>query len=387
LAITIAGTATLARRLGLSPWLQQAAALLTASAPVALGMAGTVMPDIPATMFTVLGMERYLSWIQDRRWGVGLAAAVLLALAVLTRVNLLVLLVIAGLYGVRHSWRTLVPLMFAIGLVLLGFVVTRDPNPGGGTAASAARWQLRFGQSGYHLVAFITAYLTTTPILAGIILRRRLEPAWLLWLWLLVPLPIVAYIHFAPKYVLPALPVAAILAAYGLERLRFRRIILVAMTVAGTVLGVLILQADARMSGMARKAAATLIPPYVEAGKRVWFAGHWGFHWYAEAAGATALSLDPPYPETGDLVLHSTVDRPAGLLCVLPRALVATWGSPEATGQVMNGPVLAGFYSDYWGFLPWSWGPPDGWQFSVWRVTAWPPDSSHPAVPPIWCSK
>ena len=67
-AIAIVATVALARRLGLSPWAQQAAGLLTASAPAALGMAGTVMPDIAAMMFTVLGMERYIEWNRSRRW-------------------------------------------------------------------------------------------------------------------------------------------------------------------------------------------------------------------------------------------------------------------------------------------------------------------------------
>ena len=98
-AIAIVATVALARRLGLSPWAQQAAGLLTASAPAALGMAGTVMPDIAAMMFTVLGMERYIEWNRSRRSAAGIWAAVFLALAALTRINLLVLLPIAGYHA------------------------------------------------------------------------------------------------------------------------------------------------------------------------------------------------------------------------------------------------------------------------------------------------
>ena len=66
------------------------------------------------------------------------------------------------------------------------------------------------------------------------------------------------------------------------------------------------------MAGAARTAAARLIRPRVEAGQRVWFAGHWGFHWYAEEAGAMVLSVDPPFPRRGDIVVSSSVDRPVG---------------------------------------------------------------------------
>ena len=368
LAIAIIATAALGRQLGLSPWSQQAAALLTASAPAALGMAGTVMPDIAAMMFTVLGMERYLEWNRSRRSSSGILAAGCLALAVLTRVNLLVLLAIAGYHGMRQSWRTGLPAVLAAGLVLAGFMITRDPDPSGGTAVGAVGHQLGLDFSKRHFVALLIAYLTTTPLLVALLARRRLAGSTLLWVWLLVPIPVIAYIQVAPKYLLPALPAAALLAAHGLDRFAFRTTLLALITVAGTMLGVLILTADARMAGAARTAAARLIRPRTEAGQRVWFAGHWGFHWYAEQAGAMALTVHPPFPSRGDIVVESTVDRPVGLLPTLPRTLIESWGSSAPSGQVMSRPANAGFFSDLWGLLPWSWGPPDGSGFHVWRV-------------------
>jgi hypothetical protein len=371
--IAIAATAALARRFGLSPWAQRAAALLTTSSPVALGMAGTVMPDIPTMMFTALGMERLLAWMETHRRRDGLLCAVFLALAVLTRINLLVLLAIAGYYALRRSWfqrgdwGNVVPVLLASALALLGFMVTRDPDAGAGSTRGAIGHQLGLDFSGRHAVALLIAYLTTTPLIAALLTRRRAEPSGLLWAWLLVPVPVIAYVQIAPKYLLPALPAAAILAAYGLERLTSRRTILALLTAAGAALGVLILAADARMAGSARAAAAELIRPRVQAGERVWFAGHWGFHWYAEAAGAMPLSLDPPFPVPGDILVQSTVDHPVGLLAVLPRTLVTTWGDLKPAGQVMS--RHAGFYSDLWGLLPWWWERPEGVGFQVWRVT------------------
>jgi hypothetical protein len=368
-AIAIVATAALGRRLGLSPWAQQAAALLTASAPAALGMAGTVMPDIAAMMFTVLGMERYLEWTRSGRSSSGLLAAVCLALAALTRVNLLVLLAIAGYHGMRQSWRTGLPIVLAASLVLAGFMITRDPDPAGGTAVGAVGHQLGLDFSKRHFVALLIAYLTTTPLLVALLARGRLESSKLLWAWLLVPIPVIAYIQVAPKYLLPAVPAAAVLAAHGLDRFAHRTSLLALLTVAGTTLGLLILTADARMAGAARTAATRLIRPLTDAGQRVWFAGHWGFHWYAEEGGAMPLTVHPPFPSRGDIVVSSSVDRPVGLLAVLPRTLVDTWGSVGPSGQVMSGPANAGFFSDLWGLLPWAWGPPEGPGFQVWRVT------------------
>jgi 4-amino-4-deoxy-L-arabinose transferase-like glycosyltransferase len=367
-ATTIVGIGVLAKRLGLPPWTQRAAALLAASAPVALGMAGTVMPDIPATMFAVWGMERYIAWTQQRRLWTALAAVGLLSLAILTRINLLLLLPVASFAGRRLGWRSIPPLVLAIAVVFAAFVITRDPSPAGGTAASAAGGQLRFDRAMYHLLALLIAALTTTPLVLALITRRRWEPAWILWLWLLIPLPIVAYIHFAAKYLVASLPATAILAAYGLERLRYRRAALALATGFGTALGVAILRADASMSRMGRDAAIALIQPRVAAGERVWFSGHWGFHWYAEAAGAQPMSLDPPYPGPGDIVVSSTVDRPDGRAPRVPGILLQTWGTQPAGGQVMSRPAGAGFYSDTWGLWPWSWGPSHGNGFQVWRI-------------------
>jgi 4-amino-4-deoxy-L-arabinose transferase-like glycosyltransferase len=371
--IAIAATAALARRLGLSRWTQQAAALLTASSPAALGMAGTVMPDIPAMMFAVLGMERLLAWMETRRRWAGIAAAVFLALAALTRIHLLILLAVAGYYAARRSWvlrrqwGNVAPVLLAGALVLLVSALTRDPDARGGSAVSAVGHQLGLDFTPRHVVALFIAYLTTTPLVAALLTRRRLEPSRLLWAWLLVPLPLIAYVQVAPKYLLPALPAVAILAAYGLDCLTSRNRTLGLLTAAGTVLGLLILMADARMAGTARTAAAELIRPRVRQGERVWFAGHWGFHWYAEQAGALPLSVDPPFPTRGDVVVASTVDRPVGLLAVLPRTLIENWGSTAPAGQVMS--AHAGFYSDLWGLLPWAWERPSGPPFQVWRVT------------------
>jgi hypothetical protein len=371
-AVTIVATAALARQFGLSPWAQNAAALLTASAPVALGMAGTVMPDVPAAMFTALGMERFMVWLRRHRLRDAISAAIFLAFAVLARINLVVLLAIAGYYALRRSWalrqswRNVLPVALAAVLALTGLTVTRDPAVGGGTAITAVGHQLGFDFTPRHLVALLVASVTTTPLLAAFINRRTLEPSGLLWAWLLIPVPVIAYVQFAPKYLLPALPAIAILAAHGLDRLASRSAILGLITVAGTTCGVLILTADARMSGMARVAAARLILPRVQAGERVWFAGHWGFHWYAEAAGAVPLSIEPPFPSAGDIVVSSSVDRPVGLLPVVPRTLLETWGSTESSGQVMS--EHAGFYSDLWGLFPWWWEPPLGVGFRVWRV-------------------
>jgi 4-amino-4-deoxy-L-arabinose transferase-like glycosyltransferase len=231
----------------------------------------------------------------------------------------------------------------------------------------------------------VSAYLLTTPLLAALLTRRRLvEHTSLLWCWLLIPVPTIAYFHFAPKYVLPALPAVAILAAHGLDRLRQRRAVLAVVATVGTVLGVLILRADAHMAGEARTAADKLIRPRTEAGERVWFAGHSGFQWYAERAGAVAVAIEPPYPAPGEILVASTVDEP-GMLCFVPRVLLEEHGDTRPTGRIMSRRVSAGFYSNIFGLWPWGWAPPDTTPFLVSRVTGLPQRRIDDAMRPAWC--
>jgi hypothetical protein len=97
-------TASLGLLLGLEPWKASAAAILLVSTPAVLGMAGTVMPDIAALAFGIMGVERYFAWSAQRRRGQAIAAAALLAAAILTRSHLLCLLAVLGLAELVRRW-------------------------------------------------------------------------------------------------------------------------------------------------------------------------------------------------------------------------------------------------------------------------------------------
>jgi hypothetical protein len=127
--------------------------------------------------------------------------------------------------------------------------------------------------------------------------------------------------------------------------------------VASCLLGVAVLSADAAFAGLGRDAARTLIAPEVARGRRVYFAGSWGFQWYAAEAGAVFFPLEPPFPRNGDLVVACRNCEPH----ILPdemRALVPVRRvvHSEPGGRVMDPGSGAGFFSNRWGYLPWSWG-------------------------------
>ena len=88
---------SVALRLGCDRRQANTVGLLIASNPVTLAMAATCMPDVMAAMFGMAGMDRLLLFREERRWGAGLAAGLLLAAAVLCRASTAPLLLVAAL--------------------------------------------------------------------------------------------------------------------------------------------------------------------------------------------------------------------------------------------------------------------------------------------------
>jgi hypothetical protein len=85
------------------------------------------------------------------------------------------------------------------------------------------------------------------------------------------------------------------------------------------------------------------------------FAGHFGFQWYAEKAGLTPLNVDEPMPE-GFLVVARFADaqivgnEDAKRLTLLEAKDMQS----SFPFRVMAPAARAGFYSSFWGVLPYS---------------------------------
>jgi 4-amino-4-deoxy-L-arabinose transferase-like glycosyltransferase len=200
--------------------------------------------------------------------------------------------------------------------------------------------------------------------------RRRDAIQIVLGLSLLIALPIVIYLHMPSKYLLASAPTASILIGRALAaRSRMlSRAILGATVVAGVVLGLLMIRADAEFAGLGRRAANELIAPQVAAGRTVWFAGHWGFQWYAEKAGARCLTKTPPLPLRGDLAVSSLNSYGYAINLFPKRKLLATLEDSTPGGRIMDKSLGSGFYSTGWGFLPWAWGDDVLDRFSLWQL-------------------
>jgi 4-amino-4-deoxy-L-arabinose transferase-like glycosyltransferase len=439
-ALAVLATVSLALRIGLPALYAAFAGVLVATAPAVLALASTNMPDVPAMALATLGMERLFAWRKEQRWHQAAVAAVALALAPLARSQTLLLWPLAALVPFLDAveprdWKAFVPWKLApvVALPVILWAATRltaDPLHTGGFVDATRRfvdwdprkavvWALQFALTmplvlwlvlrlraarwwwalvfaaatawaAWHLAQlgprrFVLAPVAalTATVLVGMAAdawRRRDLTRVILVGWTLISLPVVFYVHTSAKYYVPSAPAIALLVALAAREVSglWARAVLGVGAAAGLVFGVLIVEADARYADLGRRAAAELIAPRVAQGQQVWFAGHWGFQWYAERAGGRIVTRTPPEPLPGDALVASTLGHGSLQVRLVPgRRLVTSLADERPGGRLMSSG--AGFWSIAWGYLPWAWGDDVLERFEVWQI----PAAREEMAPPI----
>lgn len=195
-------------------------------------------------------------------------------------------------------------------------------------------------------------------------LRHRAPPgprrdALLLGLWILGTCVFAALVNWTTngRSILPLAPAAAIalVRALGTHPRPWRLYLSLAPVAA---LSLLVTWADTRLAGTARDAAQAIAARHRPAPHVLWHQGHWGFQWYAQRGGMRSLDFRASPVQPGDFV-------------VIPENNTNLQEVPAAYGRVVDevalaGPRLvttiseprgAGFYSDRWGPLPFTFGP------------------------------
>lgn len=196
LALGLCATSALSLRLGYSALGARLAALLVATTPAVLGMAGTVMPDTPAMSFGVLALDLFVGFTQAshpiRKLAWGLSAALSLALAALSRPHLSLLVFVAAplAHPPDAGWdpaslrrwlvRSLWPLALAGVLCLLVLRATQDPLQNTGVTSSIGHFASLDGLPKNLLAFFTHASLALPLCLPWAVLRRRYLSRWLI---------------------------------------------------------------------------------------------------------------------------------------------------------------------------------------------------------------
>ena len=248
-----------------------------------------------------------------------------------------------------RGWRTAAAVA---GLVSLGLALAQFPAENLRQYAVPAALGL----------CFLAAFLD----IAG-----RLRQAWPLLVWLLAGLVALLYVYMSAKYLLPGVPAAALLIVLHAARTRQQRypLIVAILIAAGWISGALIIVGDSTLAASGRDAVAREVPRLLRSGTTVWAGGQWAFLEYAQRAGARALGNQPPLPRPGDYVLISRLDY-YGKFDQMPlrRDLLHTTSDLRCGVFVLNRALHAGFFSNRFGYLPFSLGCTELNRYDLYRV-------------------
>lgn len=181
-----------------------------------------------------------------------------------------------------------------------------------------------------------------------------------LWIVSVFLLPLI-YVMFASKYMLLALPPFLLillreLTKNGINPLRLARYLLPPVF----LLSLVVAKADFDFADLYRKAAQDFSRLERPTNGRIWFTGHWGWQYYMEKVGGIPLPYhfkEEEGPVKGDLVVTTESTSPQPLKEQFKERLALQKEKTEFLGdflRTMNHPARAGFYSDYWGPLPYA---------------------------------
>jgi 4-amino-4-deoxy-L-arabinose transferase-like glycosyltransferase len=221
-----------------------------------------------------------------------------------------------------------------------------------------------------QFVFWATIGLSVLALAVADLVRRRDAHVWLLGLWVLGTFVFAAFCNWTvnARSLLPMTPAVGILIARRLGQGipagggTWSHGVVLSLA-ASASLAVWVTRSDFLLTAAVRRCAEQICARYGRETGTLWFQGHWGFQYYMQSFGASALdvkhsplrpgddlvvpsnntNLLPPNPERAELLEVLTVPGPRWL---------TTWNT--ATG--------AGFYASVWGPLPFAFGrvPPEG---------------------------
>lgn len=201
-----------------------------------------------------------------------------------------------------------------------------------------------------------------------------------LGLWVLGTFFFAAFVNWTVngRSVLPLIPAAAILVSRRLddrwvadERMLAVKVVVVLLISAG--LSLWITAADSALANSERTAAALVYEKTHDKGGTVWFVGHWGFQYYLESRGIAPLELSDPQAHSGDFVV---IARNNSHFAKIMPSFIASQENVEVPlkswATTISSDLGAGFYSSYWGPLPYVIGPVPVERYSIIRLGTLP---------------
>ena len=190
--------------------------------------------------------------------------------------------------------------------------------------------------------------------------RPRDPHAWLLALWLAGTFVFTAFGNWTVngRTMLPMVPAVAILLVRRWERSGgVRPVAMRYQLLAGVGLSVLVALCDFQLAVAVRRSAEAAMAWCGQGKGTIWYQGHWGFQYYMEQMGARPVVLDSFSPSTGDFLvvpMHNCCTSEPGTNAYSRGEGVTVRGPSGLT--TWHAAVGAGFYSSYFGLLPYGLG-------------------------------
>ena len=146
---------------------------------------------------------------------------------------------------------------------------------------------------------------------------------------------------------------------------------LAALIVSG-VLSIWLAGAEAHLANLGREAAYSAPGEISKKVGILWYEGHWGFQYYMEQLGARPVDAGDFQIRPGDFVVvpENNIEIagfPRGLSLQKEGVLQFANSSLATTISWQRG---AGFYSSYWGPLPFTFGPVPAERYFLVRVSS-----------------
>ena len=199
--------------------------------------------------------------------------------------------------------------------------------------------------------------------------RERDAVAWLLALWVFGTFLFASVFNWTVngRSILPMVPAVAILIVRRLERnsvagWKLPKIAVPVSLTVSAALALLVARADYYFAVATRETAVQTFARFGNEQKNFWFEGHWGFQYYMESLGFTALDVQRSPIKPGNIL--ALPENNTGIAPPNPDA-TARQESIKVSGPsylaTMNVQVAAGFYASLRGPLPFAFGkvPPE----------------------------
>lgn len=235
---------------------------------------------------------------------------------------------------------------------------------GGDLAFNALR--AHWGLVGSQLALFIAGGLFTLALAIADYWNRRSPDSLLLGLWILGTFVFASLINWTvnARSVLPLIPAAGILTVRRLETMHHAWTRSLILQVAGAlmvsgVLSIWLAAADTRLANLGRDAAHSVQWRTSNEFGTLWYEGHWGFQYYMEQLGALPVDDQDFRIRPGDrVVVPENNTEIAGFPQdpFFQQEAVLKFPNPSMATTICSR-LGAGFYSSYWGPLPFTFGP------------------------------